>query len=423
MCVAGEILANPPNVSNVTLIQPQGTQRAVVSYDTDGTGITTFQFMTNGVDICHSEVVRTVTGDINQLLPAGTYNFTWDTKRDFPEQVLANLTVKVTLWATNNPPLYCAVNLVEQDGQYAVRWYGKESEVPFGVNHSWWKRDWLLLRKIPSTEGQFVAIGAPPGEVGRDNTRDIQRNIRITKPFYMGVFQVTQRQWQMIYGDRPSHFNNPDCYEERPLENVSFNTVRGSVAQGCNWPVNGHTVHPTSFMGLLRTRTGGILEFDMPTEAQWEYACRVGTSGAWNNGTTIVNSTTDANLALLGRYTRNGGHVLNGTAYSAPDRGCGLENGTITVGSYLPNAWGLYDMHGNVWEYTLDWLISGSPTQAGDDPTGPTATSGSRTDRGGSWNYPANGNRAARRGSCAPATAYTEIGIRIVARAELSVAE
>ena len=424
VCTGVSVFANPPNVSNVTLIQPQGTQRAVVSYETDGTGISTFQFMTNGVDIVHSEVVRTVTGDINQLLPAGTYSFTWDAKRDFPEQLLSNLTVKVTLWATNNPPQYCAVNLVEQNGQYPVRWYGKETEVPFGVNHSWWKRDWLLLRQIPSTEGEFVTLGSPVGEPGR-NDRETLRSIRITKPFYMGVFSVTQRQWQIIYGDRPSYFNNSDVYEERPVEQVSYNDVRGTVAQGCNWPINGHAVFSTSFMGRLRAKTGGILEFDLPTEAQWEYACRAGTSGAWNNGTTCTNATADANLDLLGRYRSNGGYIRNGSTLTAPPQNCTDEFGTAKVGLYPPNAWGLYDMHGNVWNITLDWLETNgaAPSLAGDDPAGPALTSGSRTCRGGSWDATANDSRSARRGSITVTARNTNLGIRVAARAEIFITQ
>ncbi|MCL1921941.1 MAG: formylglycine-generating enzyme family protein [Kiritimatiellaeota bacterium] len=425
MTAACSAVAAPPVVSNVTLAQPQNTRLAVVGYETDGVGIATFQLKTNGVDICHSEIVRSVTGGISKLLPAGAHEFTWDAGRDFPENLVSNLTVEVTLWATNNPPTYCAVNLVQENGQYAVRWYGKESEVPFGVNHSWWKKDWLLLRKMPSTEGEFVTLGAPPGELGRDNTRDVQRNVRFTKPFYMGVFEVTQRQWQQVMGTRPSYFNNSNCYEERPVEQVTFNTVRGTVAQGCNWPADGHAVHSASFMGVLRARAGGLLEFDLPTEGQWEYACRAGSSGSWNNGTTITNGTADANLDLLGRYTRNGGYVLEGTSWVPPPRDCTDEHGTAKVGSYLPNAWGLYDMHGNVWEFCLDWIVTSGadPSLAGDDPTGPAQTSGSRTDRGGGWSYAAQHCRAARRGSSNVSATYTEIGLRVAAPAEVLVSE
>ena len=419
----GVILANPPNVSNVTLTQPTGTRVAVVEYTIDAPGIATFQFMTNGVDISHSEIVRTVTGDISKYIDtAGTYTFTWDAKRDYPEQVVSNLTVEVTLWATDNPPTYCAVNLV--GSAYQVFWYGKESEVPFGVNDSWWKKDWLLLRQIPSTQGQFVTLGSPVGELGRDATREVQRNVRITKPFYMGVFTVTQRQYQQVMGTRPSYFSNSDVYEERPVDQVSFDTFRGA-GSSYNWPNSGHAVLATSFLGLLRSRTGNILEFDLPTEAQWEYACRAGTTGAWNNGTTSASASdvSDANLGLLGRYKWSGGQIYNGSTWENPPQDCTDENGTAKVGSYLPNAWGLYDMHGNLVECCLDWynVDGGLPSLAGDDPVGPTSGS-ARVARGGAWSSLATECRSARRTSGPPGTPASGRGFRISAPAEVFIA-
>jgi len=395
-----------------------------VSYQTDGPGIATFQFKTNGVDISHSEIVRTVTGDISKHIPAaGTYTFTWDAKRDYPEQVLSDLTVEVTLWATNNPPIYCAVNLV--GNPYAVRWYGKESEVPFGVTDSQWKKTWLLMRQIPSTEGEFVTLGSPDGETDRDANAEFQRNVRITKPFYMGIYQVTQRQWQQVMGNRPSYFSNSDVYEERPVERVSYNVVRGAMedSPSVNWPTTGYDVSPTSFLGLLRSRTGNILEFDVPTSSQWEYACRAGTSGAWNNGTTIANGTSDTNLDKLGRYRYNGGYINNGA--DAPSQNCTDEYGTAKVGSYLPNAWGLYDMHGNVFEICRDFATSGSnPSLAGDDPPGieSIGLNDWRFRHGGSWLHHASVSRSARLSSMHPADADNIQGFRIVARAEVLIA-
>jgi len=178
----GVILAAPPNVSNVTLTQPAGTRVAKVGYDINGPDIATFQFKTNGMDISHSEVVRTVSGDINKHIPAaGNYTFTWDALSDCPEQIFHNLTVEVSLWATNTPPTYCAINLT--GSPYPEFWYGKDSEVPLGVTNSQWKTEWLLMRQIPSTGGQPVTLGSPPGEPGRQNAREFQRDVCITKPF------------------------------------------------------------------------------------------------------------------------------------------------------------------------------------------------------------------------------------------------
>jgi formylglycine-generating enzyme required for sulfatase activity len=423
-CARGD----PPQIQNVTLAQPEGTRLAVVAYEALDAGIATFQFKTGGVDVAHSETVRTVTGDISRYVGAGTHQFVWDAGRDFPEQVVSNLTVAVTLWATNSPPPYCAVYLVGET--FPVRWYGSRSEVPFGDGDGCWKKDWLLLRQIPSTEGETVTLGSPTGENSRQSDEAL-RGVRITRPFYMGVYEVTQRQWENVAGasrSRPSFWNNATDWEERPVEQVSYYDVRENASNNqpnpdYTWPGQGHAVNPSSFMGRLRAKTDGILQFDLPTEAEWEYACRAGTTGAWNNGTTITNDSSDANLNLLGRYERDGGKILVGSTWTDPHTALGVgrsavtaENATAKAGAYLPNAWGLYDMHGNVWEWTLDYYIASDDSLLGDDPSGPELAAGSaRVRRGGSWGRGALDSRSARRLSGAPSGRDVGIGFRVAA--------
>jgi formylglycine-generating enzyme required for sulfatase activity len=427
--------ATPPEVTNVALAQPSNTRRAEVSYVTDGPGIATFSFRTNGVPL--AGVAWTVTGEISQYIPsAGAHAFTWDAGRDIPERVLSNLTVEVTLWAPNNPPPYAAVNLVADTatGLFPVRFWGSEGEVPLGVANDRWKKDWLLLRQIPSTGGGTVTLGSPTDEMGRDAASETQRTVRITSPFYMGVYEVTQRQWQNV-GTRgvPSYWSSATWRAERPVEQVSYYDIRSSAAgnvavAGTDWPTNGHAVGPGSFMRTLRAKTGEMLEFDLPTTAQWEYACRAGTTGPWNNGTGITNETSDANLGLLGRYSRNGGRILNGTTWYDADSTNALgsvaavttSNATAAAGSYLPNAWGLYDMHGNVYEWCLDWWVASDASLSGDDPQGPLSGTG-RVRRGGSWTYTASICRSARRDSSSPASRNPNIGFRVAAPAAVGV--
>jgi formylglycine-generating enzyme required for sulfatase activity len=425
-CARGD----PPQIRNVTLAQPESTRLAVVTYEALDAGIATFQFRTGGVDVAHSEVVRTVTGEISKYVGAGTHAFTWDAGRDFPERIVSNLTVAVTLWSTNSPPPYCAVYLVGT--MFPVRWYGSRAEVPFGDGDGRWKKDWLLLAKIPSTEGETVTLGSPGGEIGRQNDEAL-RGVRITRPFYMGAYEVTQRQWENVAGasrSRPSFWNNAADWEERPVEQVSYYDVRENANStvdnpDIDWPGTGHAVDAGSFMGRLRAKTGNVLAFDLPTEAQWEYACRAGTSGAWNNGTTITNGGSDANLNLLGRYDRNEGRILVGGTYESPHIALGVDRSAITAehatakaGSYLPNAWGLYDMHGNVWEWCLDYYTSSDDSLLGDDPAGPVLAAGSaRVSRGGGWGDGISYCRSARRISFAPSTRNMGIGFRVAAAA------
>lgn len=220
----------------------------------------------------------------------------------------------------------------------------------------------LWLRRIPA--GEFV-MGSPVGELGKfDN--EPAHHVTITRDFYLGVFEVTQFQYELIAGSNPAHYPAP----ANPVEGVSYNDIRGTTPQkGAGWPRFGHAVDEDSFLGKLRERTG--LEFDLPTEAQWEYACRAGTETAFNNGMDITNLIQDPALAEIGRY-----------AFNTSDGRGGYARHT-KVGSYQPNAFGIYDMHGNVYEWSLDWLGSLDETPAVDPVGGETGDI--RVFRGGGW--------------------------------------
>lgn len=175
--------------------------------------------------------------------------------------------------------------------------------------------------------------------------------------------------------------------------------------QAYSWP---HAPNPLSFLGKLRERTG--LDFDLPSEAQWEFAARAGHgSGSWGDGSPILNSDSDENLARLGSYARSD------------------EQGTTVVGTYAPNDWGLYDMQGNVWEWCLDWSkddISAFGGTANVDPAnGLNLLSGEagemRVVRGGGWGDKAGLCRPAYRLALVPWDTWRTRGIRVVYTAGL----
>ena len=147
--------------------------------------------------------------------------------------------------------------------------------------------------------------------------------------------------------------------------------IRGD-ANTYNWP-NVQGVDPGSFVGVLRQKTG-LDALDLPTDAQWEYACRAGTRTDFNNGKNLTGDNCDTNLNEVARYLYNGGSP-DPDQYEYPAQGCETDLGTAAVGSYDPNKWGLYDMHGNVWEWCLDLY---NPEWS------------SRVNRGGSWGNHAN---------------------------------
>ncbi len=303
-----------------------------------------------------------------------------------------------TAMATGKPTgkqdLYMVIDL--SLGTKAAKGYPVSylADVPKGGWRDEYKTDKLVMRRIGP--GTFT-MGSPQDELERqgDETR---HEVTLTQPFYIGVFEVTQRQWERVMGDWPSHFSNERCRDGRPVERVSYVDIRGA-REGANWPGT-NSVDAASFMGRLRERTGKA--FDLPTEAQWEYACRAGTETALNTGKNLTDKETCPNMAEAGRYKGNSGDgAQNGDT----------KVGTAEVGSYLPNAWGLYDLHGNVWEWCLDWR--GNYRGAEGDPKG--AVSGSnRVRRGGGWRSRAGNCRTAGRNGDAPSFSGDALGFRSV---------
>ncbi len=218
--------------------------------------------------------------------------------------------------------------------------------------------------------GSFM-MGSPEDEPGRNDDEERHRVI-ISRLFYMGQHEVTQAEWTKVMGSNPSHFAN--C-ERCPVERVDFYQVN-------------------AFLSRLNAGSSSM-RFRLPTEAEWEYACRAGTSTAYAAGPQIT--TTQANID--GRYSVD---VDDGAAYEK----------TLPVGTFPPNAWGLHDMHGNVWEWTNDRYGPYNP-RLDTDPRG-ADIGGTRVIRGGSWHFDAASARCGLRYTHAPQDSGFSLGFRVV---------
>ncbi len=324
----------------------------------------------------------------------GTHHFIWNAAEDVPNGYVGERCgIKVTVPREFR---YMIVDLSRGSGaaSYPVTYFG---EVPPGGWTDEYKLSKLVLRRIPA--GSFM-MGSPSNETGRDSSDESQHKVTLTKDFYMGVYEVTQKQWELVMGSNPSSYTDG----ARPVESVSYNNIRGSLS-GAKWP-SSSDVDATSFMGKLRAKTG-LATFDLPTEAQWEYACRAGTTTALNSGKNLTSTSSCANMAEVGRYSSN-----------QNDGKGGYSSNHTTVGSYLPNAWGLYDMHGNVYEWCLDWYAASLGVSDAADPVG--ATSGSaRLLRGGYWYYNARRCRSAHRNGGNPSGCGDYYGFRLCCSAGL----
>jgi len=219
--------------------------------------------------------------------------------------------------------------------------------------------------------GTFM-MGSPENEP-RHQYDETQHKVTLTKGFYMQTTEVTQGQWKAVMGNNPSHFQ--DCGDNCPVEQISWENAQ-------------------EFIKKLSRKEGK--EYRLPTEAEWEYAARAGTSAPFAFGKCL--SADQANY--------DGDYPLDDCPKGK------YREKPVPVGSVAANAWGLYDMHGNVWEWCQDWYGDYS-ANAVTNPAGPDSGP-RRVLRGGGWNDVAGLCRAARRLSYSPGIRYKYYGFRLV---------
>jgi uncharacterized protein (TIGR02996 family) len=238
--------------------------------------------------------------------------------------------------------------------------------------------------------GQFV-MGSPPDEEGRRDD-ETQREVASTRPFYLGAFPVTQEEYQNVTGTSPSYFSTGG---DGAGSVKGLDTRRFPVEQ-VSWD---DAVAFCKKLSAMPAETRSGRKYRLPTEAEWEYSCRGGarSSEPFHFGASL--SSTQANF--------NGNYP-----YGAAHKGPYLAR-TSEVGSYKPNAFGLYDLHGNVWEWCSDWYEPGYyATSPAKDPSGPPRGSG-RVLRGGNWYNPGQYCRSAIRDRYAPAYRNDHLGFRV----------
>ena len=227
----------------------------------------------------------------------------------------------------------------------------------------------MLLVPIPA--GEF-RMGSPDSQIAGRSQEKPQHLVRITRPFYLSVFEVTRQQYEKVTGVRP--WQGRSSVEDGP----------DYAAMWVSWD------DAVEFCRKLSEQEG--VEYRLPTEAEWEYACRAGTTTAYSFGNDVSEL---GQHAWYGRNTRAVG-----------------EQYAHRVGQKRPNSWGMYDMHGNVWEWCQDWHGPYGNEADVSDPSGPAAGRG-RVFRGGSFVESAMGTRSATRRGIYPDTHNTYLGFRV----------
>jgi formylglycine-generating enzyme required for sulfatase activity len=246
----------------------------------------------------------------------------------------------------------------------------------------------MKLVQVPV--GEFL-MGSPDADMAASDDEKPQHRVKITKPFYMGVFEVTQTEYETVTGENPSYFSKAGLSRNKV---AGLDTSRFPV-EHVRWP---EAMEFCRRLSELPAEKSENRVYRLPTEAEWEYACRAGTTTTYHFGETLSSEQSNFNGTL------NSPGATEGNFLGRP----------TTVGSYPPNALGLYDMHGNVWEWCSDWYLAdyykNSPQE---DPQGAESSSDTSV-RGGSWADAAADCRSAYRYNVLPVHRFPTRGFRVV---------
>ena len=353
-------------VQNVRFGQDPVTRNVTVSYDLTSDAVVTIGIFTNGAPI-GARALATMAGDVNRKVAAGEGRMAfWRPDRSYPGHKFdGNVTARVTAWPIDNPPDFMVVDLLYPSN---ITYYVSADALPYDLTNTLYKTDKLVMRKIPA-KGVRWRMGA--GKVAANNyenwrERETIHYVTFTDDYYMAVFPTTKAQYVRFGKGAVEDVNDAATYHVAQHKTY-YTTLRGKVSDGIDWPITGNSVKPGCTIDAVRKFTG-IDTMDFPTESQWEYACRAGTPTDFNNG---------KNLA--------------GTWDPAPDGINVTGDGPQIVGTKPCNNWNLYDCHGNVAEWCLDWYLitpyaenseqTDPPGPRSDDSRSPTL----RCLRGGYW--------------------------------------
>lgn len=407
-CVAQAV----PEVSQISLTR--GVDGAVaVSYTLNEEAIVTASFSYDGTaidaDRCWSQ-----SGDVNRLVAAGARRFVWRSDRDHAldsvdSAEVGKLSVTLTAHPKSSPPDYMVVSTMQPGVKL---FYSSADAVPNGVTNRLYKGEYMVFRRIPAA-GVVWRMGAD-GNTGSS----IPHLVKLTTDYYIGIYNLTRLQYYhaQIYGgaESPAWVGSAVGNGEETWycaqNNISPKGFRGNAL----WPEGGHAL-PTAAcpLGYLRAATGLSL-LDLPTDAQWEFAARVGDAPTQT-------SYANASAAVKGQTAAYGwcNHWNAPNGLAAP----------IEVGLYPPSKMGLYDLHGNVFDTCLDYLASGNDyavhfaTEPVEDPVGPVRANANlesssekcRVCRSGAWSDGSVETISEKRGTNQPETYVGDyMGFRLV---------
>ena len=404
-----------PSVTSVAFSQEEtGPRTVTVNYTLTGEeAIVTMDVLTNGVSIGDANI-HFLEGDVNRLVQPGNRQIRWFAQKSWPGHQIDSETVKVRVnaWARSSPPDYMIVDLEVPNN---VRYYTSTNALPDGgLTNRAYATNRLLMKYVAAKDVTYTM-----GQTGGSGAV-APHAVTLSKNYYIGVYLITQGQWKRIIGWYPSYNYKPTPEVNRefyPVQYTAYNEIREVApvddntlltpsnidSKGAKDVVGDATYAypaapaPASWLGVLSSHAG--IAFDLPSDCEWEYACRAGNYGnTWGDGSPVsISNNMDANLDRLGYYTGNSSNIQ-------------------PVGTLAPNSWGLYDMHGNVWEWCIDFY---NENITGLNGAVDTRTNGvRRVERGGTFANPPASCTSYNRTSDPGNTRLRRVGFRVVSRIE-----
>ena len=371
--------ANEISVTDVAVTQNKGSRLVTVSYVLEGEpAIVTVDFLTNGVSVGEANFSN-VSGDVNRLVTetGSERTITWQPRVSWPGHTATGFTAKVTAWLPEEPPDYLVVSLGDESAPDRAYYVSTNAFPHGGLTNDVYRTSRLVMRRIKAAgiRWQMGATEADFEQAGFSQTpavRETAHPVVLSYDYFMGIYPVTQEQYRRFTGAKALG-GSYTAYEDsavRPRSGVNYENLRGS---GTGTEHSSFTAG--SAIGKLRAFTG--IDFDLPSDAEWEYACKAGTTYLLYSG----ESFTAANIYKLG-------WVYGNSLYSDVN-----ARQTHAVGQKLPNDWGLYDMIGNTLEWCRDKYVANLGTNEVVDPVMTTGNErvlrGYRFDRShnkdGSW--------------------------------------
>ena len=374
--------AEAPVVDSVGMSWDAASSEATITYTLSGApAVVTLDIIDGqGKSIGGGYIGAAVEGDVfRRVETKDSYKIAWRPSTGSFQLPPDGVRAVVTAYPVDDTPDYMVVSLAKNaaDANDLVRYYPGEDFLPGGLHQNReYKSTKIVMRKIVAKD---VAWNMGSTEVEESKFNDwtlpadeASHPVMLTNIYYMAVFETTHGQhYCMTTGKRPADDggNFLVSWTDRPVEQEYYYHLRGAT----QWPEAPTASTP---LGLLRARTG--IDFDLPSEAQWEYACRAGHGeGVWGNGVqyaarkaylteyradgTFISGGKNywwSGAVMPGRGMTMGAHIADGDKFTrVSPESADVTRGTAVVGSYAPNSWGLYDMHGNVFELTLDYYM------------------------------------------------------------------